>query len=331
MTNAPRPDSADHAVSPTKTRQTRRALHGWINLDKPVGLTSTRAVGRLKHLFAAKKVGHAGTLDPLASGVLPLAFGEATKTVSYMMEAAKEYEFVIRWGIRTRTEDREGEVVERSDRRPEETEIEDALNRFVGDIDQTPPEYSAIKVDGARAYDLARQGQEVTLKARRVTVFDACLTAVRDRDHAAFRLSCGKGFYIRALARDLAAALGTFGHIVELRRTRVGAFSIDGAISLEKLDELSHSADFLQSLLPVEMGLDDIPALRMTGAEAQRLKRGQPVSLTRTHVNQLGGRTRAYVRCGASPVAVGDIRAGRFHPTRVFNIPLKGTMDVDYS
>lgn len=311
-------------------KRKRDPISGWVILDKPLDLTSTQAVGIVRSAFNAKKAGHAGTLDPLATGVLPLALGEATKTVAYMMAATKEYEFTIRWGEATSTDDLEGDITETSDVRPTQTQVEQVLGRFVGEISQRPPVYSAIKVKGQRSYDLARKGKDVKLASRKVIVHNLSLLKMIDSDHAQFHVKCGKGFYIRALARDLALALGTFGHTTLLRRTRVGPFHINDAISLEKLDELRHSADFLRALQPVEKGLDDIPALRLNGTEAQRLKQGQSISLLRNHVNQIGGRDIAYATCGSNPIAVGEIRAGQFHPIRVFNFPVKGTIDVDY-
>lgn len=307
----------------------RRRLDGWLVLDKPYEMTSNQAVGRVKKWLHAKKVGHAGTLDPLATGILPLALGEATKTVAYMMDATKDYEFTIRWGQATATDDAEGDVIATSDTRPTADQITQALSRFVGEIEQTPPKFSAIKVAGARAYDLARKGEDVKLAARRVTIHAAQMIDSPDPDHARFWVTTGKGVYIRSLARDLAAALSTCGHVSALRRTRVGSFDQENAISLEKCEQLSHSADFLKHLLPVATGLDDIPALTITGPEAQRVKQGHAISLTRTHVNQIGGRKRVYAKCGTTPVAVGDVKAGQFHPIRVFNFPVKGFYDVD--
>ncbi|HVY33608.1 MAG TPA: tRNA pseudouridine(55) synthase TruB, partial [Caulobacteraceae bacterium] len=235
-------------------------VSGWICLDKPLELGSTQAVGRVRRLFEAQKAGHAGTLDPLASGILPIALGEATKTVPFMMDAGKTYSFVVKWGETTTTLDREGEVIARSDVRPAPETVAEALKAFVGEIQQIPPAYSAIKVDGQRAYDLARQGETVDLAPRTVTIHEARVVEAIDADHVRIEIDCGKGTYVRALARDLALALGTHGHVSELRRTRVGSFDLSRAICLEKLEELIHKGAGSEALLPVETALDDIPA-----------------------------------------------------------------------
>ena len=225
-------------------------VHGWLALDKPVDVTSTQAVGILKRLYNAQKVGHGGTLDPLASGVLPIAFGEATKTVQWVMDGDKEYVFTIEWGTSTLTQDREGEVVATSDVRPTRAAIEEALKAFIGEIEQVPPKYSAIKVDGARAYDLARDGEEFELKSRPVMVHEASLRDAPDADHAVVHVRTGKGFYVRAMARDLAFALNTEGHVSDLRRTRVGALTEAGAIGLAKLTEMSDKPALMAAFMP---------------------------------------------------------------------------------
>jgi tRNA pseudouridine55 synthase len=257
------------------------AINGWLNVDKPVGLSSAACVNAVRRITGAAKLGHAGTLDPQASGVLPIALGEATKTMPYVTDAAKRYTFDIVWGVRRSTDDIEGEIVETSDSRPERTAIEAMLGRFIGEIEQVPPAYSAIKIDGQRAYAMARAGADVTLTARTVRVDDFRLVAMIDRDRASFAVACGKGTYMRALARDLAAALGTCGHLAALRRTAVGCFTEETAISLAKLTELGHSAAAQPPLLPVETALDDILALALTDTEAERLRSGQPVAILR--------------------------------------------------
>ncbi|MFP5297275.1 MAG: tRNA pseudouridine(55) synthase TruB, partial [Alphaproteobacteria bacterium] len=236
-------------------------VHGWVCLDKPVEMGSTEAVTRVRRLFDAQKAGHAGTLDPLASGVLPIALGEATKTVPFMMEAQKVYRFTIHWGISTDSVDREGEIIARSDVRPGVEQVKAALAGFVGEIDQVPPAFSAIKVDGQRAYDLARDGVEVELKARRVTIHEAAVTAAPDPDHVEITMRTGKGVYVRSLARDLAAALGAEGHVSALRRERVGPFSTENAVTLDSLEEMVHRGAASEGLLPVATALDDIPEL----------------------------------------------------------------------
>ena len=307
-------------------------VHGWLNIDKPADITSTQVVGICKRLFNAQKGGHGGTLDPLADGILPLAFGEATKTVAYAMDAEKEYVFTIRWGISTSSQDAEGEVTATSDVRPTEQAIRAALETFVGEIEQVPPKYSAIKVDGERAYDLARDGEEFELKGRMVEVFETELVEIPDPDHATIRVACGKGFYIRALVRDLAEALGAEGHVSRLRRTRVGPFLEAAAISLEKLEEMNDKGALLASLMPVETVLDDIPVLAIGGEDAFRLRQGREIVLL-PHIVEAWRSERAsflsgdadddrlaLAMHGKQAVALGEVRAGRFQPSRVFQL-----------
>lgn len=312
-------------------RRKGNSVHGWVVLDKPCGLTSTQAVGRVRRIFSARKAGHAGTLDPLATGVLPIALGEATKTVPYLTNTRKSYSFTVKWGEATTTDDGEGAVIATSSVRPDERAVAEALARFVGDISQVPPAFSAVKVDGARAYDLARAGEEVHLEPRTVTVYEARLIEVIDEDRASFEVVCGKGAYVRALARDLARALGTVGHAAGLRRTAVGPFETPHAIPLDKLEELGHSGAASRELKPVETVLDDIPALAVTGLEAQRLRHGQTISLLKGHVEQVREDEVACAMQDSRAVALGEVRAGQFHPTRIFNLPIKGKHDVDYS
>ncbi|MDH3579809.1 MAG: tRNA pseudouridine(55) synthase TruB [Hyphomicrobiales bacterium] len=297
-------------------------VHGWLALDKPCGLTSTAAVGAAKRLFDAAKAGHAGTLDPLASGVLPIAFGEATKTVSYIVDGAKSYRFTVRWGVETDTDDAEGKVIQESDGRPARDEVEAALAAFTGEIMQIPPSYSAIKVEGARAYDLARGGEEFDIAARPVVIDRLEIAEIPDADTCVLEADCGKGTYVRALARDLGRALGCFGHVDALRRTRVGPFNDTGTISLDKLKEIGHSAagreGLLQVLEPVETALDDIPALAVSGDDAARLKRGQAVLLRGRDAPILKG--PVYTTSRGMLVALGEVRHGEIRPKRVFNI-----------
>ena len=310
----------------------RRGLpvHGWLILDKPIGLSSTVAVSRVKRLFEAQKAGHAGTLDPLATGVLAVALGEATKTVPYAMDGEKLYRFTARWGEARDTDDAEGEVVERSDLRPTGAEIVGQIPRFIGDIQQTPPAYSAIKVKGERAYDLAREGEEFTLAPRQISIRAARLVSMPDRDHAVFELSCGKGSYVRAWVRDLALALGTVGHVSELRRLRVGPFSIEAAISLEKLEALGHSPAALEHLRPIATALDGIPALAVTGQDSMRLRSGNPILIRAPHFARLvegtpeaetdfQGLTVLLSTAQGEPVALALVAQGEFRPFRVFN------------
>lgn len=303
-------------------------VNGWIVLDKPVGMTSTAAVARVKRLFDARKAGHAGTLDPLASGLLPIALGEATKTVAFVMDGAKTYSFTVRFGIETDTDDAEGGAVATSDRRATREAVAAAAEKFVGEIMQTPPAFSAVKLAGARAYDLARAGEEVTLAPRPVTIHALRLLAMPAADRAEFEAECGKGAYVRALARDIGRALGCFGHVTALRRTRVGPFAETDMIPLEKLEQLRHSAAASAPdgeiagpecyLRPVATALDDIPALAVSRSDAARLRRGQAVLLRGRDAPLLAG--TIYATFGGSLVALGEVRQGELHPRRVFNL-----------
>jgi tRNA pseudouridine55 synthase len=297
-------------------------------------MTATRATGAVRRIFDAQKAGHAGTLDPLASGVLPIALGEATKTVPYAMEGRKIYRFTAAWGEARATDDREGSVTATSAVRPDADAIRAALPRFAGVIDQRPPAFSAIKVEGERAYDLARAGERVELALRRVVVHSLELLGTPDRDHAEFRAVCGKGVYIRSLVRDLAEALGTVGHVAALRREGVGPFTLAMAISLAKLEEMSHiavpsgasgPADSLPALLlPIETALDDIPALALTGREADRLKQGRPVPVLRSDnrkvVDALAEGATLYAMAEGKPVALLTWDGALAHPLRLFNL-----------
>lgn len=289
-------------------------LDGWLIIDKPPGLTSAHVVAKVKRMTQAAKIGHAGTLDPLATGILPLALGEATKTVSYAMDGAKTYRFTVRWGEGRDSDDSEGAVTATSDIRPDRAAIEAALPRFRGDIMQVPPVYSALKVDGERAYDLARRGEAPVLEARPIRIDRFELGEMPDADHAVFEVDCGKGSYIRALARDLGAVLGCHGHIVALRRTRVGPFREEQAFSLEKLGELWENPPSSDTLLPVETALDDIPALAVTGPQADRLRSGQEIRV----IHRDDGISR--VMNAGTLVALAEIEDGCVRPVRVFNL-----------
>jgi tRNA pseudouridine55 synthase len=292
-------------------------IDGWVVLDKPVGLGSTPAVSRVRRLFGAQKAGHGGTLDPLASGVLPIALGEATKTVPFVMDGRKEYRFTLRFGEARSTEDAEGDVTATSDARPTDDAIRGALGGFLGEIDQVPPAFSALKIDGQRAYDLARAGEAVEMKPRRVRIDGLALLARPDRDHADFVVTCGKGTYIRSLGRDLAVALGTVGHLSALRRTAAGPFREDAAISLPKLEALGHIPALLGALVPVVTALDDIPALALTETQADQLRHGQPVLLTRD-ASPSGALFRAEL--GERLVALVRSDGASIQPVRVFNL-----------
>ena len=310
-------------------RKKGQAISGWINLDKPYDLGSTSAVSRVRRLFDAQKAGHAGTLDPLATGVLPIALGEATKTVPFLVDADKAYRFTIEWGRTTATYDREGETLAESDVRPTPAEVEALLPRFVGEISQVPPAYSAIKVDGERAYDLARAGQTVELEARIVTIHSARLAEAAhgpcDIDHVTLEIECGKGTYVRAIVRDLAEMLGACGHVSDLRRTRVGRFTEADSVALELLEDLGYEARQSEALLPVETALDDIPVLAVTDEDAFRLKQGRPIVLVPRQVEAVKARLKPGSRtvsamAGGIVVALCEMRAGRLEPSRVFNL-----------
>jgi tRNA pseudouridine55 synthase len=306
-------------------RRKGQAVSGWINLDKGYDLGSTTAVTRVRRLFDAQKAGHAGTLDPLATGVLPIALGEATKTVPFLMDADKSYRFTIAWGRTTATLDREGETLATSEVRPDPDAVAALLPRFVGEIDQIPPAYSAIKVDGERAYDLARAGETVELAARKVMIHAARVAEAPDADHVTLEISCGKGTYVRALVRDLAEALSACGHVSELRRTRVGRFHEADGVTLDMLEEMGYEARRSEALLPVETALDDIPVLAVTDEDAFRLKQGRSVVLVPRQVEVVraglkpGSRTVSAM-AGGMMVALCEMRAGRLEPSRVFHL-----------
>ena len=305
------------------------AISGWVNLDKPYDFGSTQAVGRVRRIFNAQKAGHAGTLDPLATGILPIALGEATKTVSFLMDADKAYRFTIEWGRTTASFDREGATTATSDVRPTPEQVAAVLPVFIGDILQVPPAFSAVKVDGERAYDLARAGEAVELKARKVSIYDARVIDVPDADHIEIAVECGKGTYVRAIVRDIAERLGACAHVSALRRTRVGPFDEDSAITLELLEDLGHKARCLEALLPVETALDDIPELAVTTEDAFKLKQGRPIVLVPRQVEALKARLSPGTRTvsameGGSIVALCEMRAGKLEPSRVFHLEKSG-------
>ncbi|MDR3469040.1 MAG: tRNA pseudouridine(55) synthase TruB [Xanthobacteraceae bacterium] len=306
-----------------RPKRDKRDVHGWIVLDKPIGMTSTQAVAVVKRLFQAKRAGHAGTLDPLASGGLPIALGEATKTVPFVMDGRKRYRFTVCWGEERDTDDVEGRVTATSELRPTAEAVEALLPRFRGVIEQVPPQYSAIKIQGERAYDLARDGEVVELKPRPVEIHELNIVEQEDRDHFVFEAECGKGTYVRALARDLGRLLGCYGHISALRRTMVGPFGEDDMIPLAHLEALcdraaSGEASLADALLPVETALDDIPALAVTRADAARLHRGQAVLLRGRDAPNSSG--TVYVTVGGRLLALAEIGNGELIPKRVFNL-----------
>ena len=318
MTDVPASAPPSEARPP---RPKKRDLHGWLILDKPQGMTSTQALAKAKRLFGAKKAGHAGTLDPLATGCLPVAFGEATKTVPFAMDGRKVYRFTVTWGAETDTDDSEGRTTALSPKRPTEEDIKAVLPRFRGNIVQTPPKYSAIKVQGERAYDLARDGEDVELAPREIVVYWLELIELTENT-AVFETETGKGAYVRALARDIGRALGCLGHVSALRRVRVGPFGEEDLISLDELERLGLSptgeGDLANHLLPVETALDDIPALAVSGADAARLRRGQAVLLRGRDAPPLSG--TCYVTAQGALVALAEAEGGEIHPKRVFHL-----------
>jgi tRNA pseudouridine55 synthase len=305
-------------------KREKRDVHGWLVLDKPVGMTSTHAVSVIKRAFHAKRAGHAGTLDPLASGLLPIALGEATKTVPFVMDGRKVYRFTVRWGEQRDTDDAEGRLTATSTERPTAAAIRTLIPRFSGVIEQVPPRFSAVKIDGERAYDLARDGEQVELAPRSVEIHRLELIEVPDPDHAVLAAECGKGTYVRALARDLGRALGCLGHVAALRRTAVGPFSEHVAVRLNSLpamgpDGTSSEGSGLPALLPVEAALADVPSLRVSPADAGRLARGQAVLLRGRNAPILEG--WVWVSAHGALVALAQVEKGELRPRRIFNLP----------
>lgn len=303
-------------------RKKGNAIHGWLVLDKPLGMTSTQAVGFVRRMFNAQKAGHAGTLDPLATGVLPIALGEATKTVPYAVDGEKAYRFTVRWGEETATDDAEGTVTQRSDNRPARHDIEAILPRFIGEIMQVPPAFSAIKVDGERAYDLARGGETVVLEPRPVVIDRLELVDQPDAGTSVFEAECGKGTYVRALARDMGRLLDCFGHVVALRRTRVGPFTEAHAVRVMDIDDAAKAeapdAALATLLAPVESALNDLPELMVSPADAASLVRGQAILIRGRDAPVLSG--PAFATSKGRLIALGELDKGALHPTRVFNL-----------
>ncbi|HEY2883684.1 MAG TPA: tRNA pseudouridine(55) synthase TruB [Rhizomicrobium sp.] len=310
-------------------RKKGQRIHGWVVVDKPAGITSTQVVGIVKRVFDAQKAGHAGTLDPMATGILAVALGEATKTVAYAMDAEKIYRFTACWGEARDSDDAEGAVTSTCSQRPTREEIERVLPDFVGRLEQVPPAYSAIKVQGERAYDLARDGEVPVLEPRSVEVFAATLLGLPDGDHAEFEIRCGKGTYVRAWVRDLALALGTLGHVSALRRTRIGAFCERDAIALETLKGFMHIPAAFEHLRPISTALDGIPALAVTGPDAVRLRSGNPILIRANQFAKIAeGRsdgpdlqelTVFLSTAEGEPVALAEFAQGELRPFRVFN------------
>ncbi|TDE36023.1 tRNA pseudouridine(55) synthase TruB [Antarcticimicrobium sediminis] len=294
-----------------------RDISGWLVVDKPAGLTSTSVVNKVRWALEAKKAGHAGTLDPEATGVLAVALGEATKTVPHITDALKAYSFTVRLGQSTNTDDAEGEVIAESDTRPSDDEIKAALGQFIGDIMQVPPKYSAVKIDGQRAYKLARDGEEFEVEARPLWVEELVMTDRPDPDHVELEMTCGKGGYVRAIARDLGAALGCFGHVVRLRRVWSGPFDAEDGLSLEKIEELARTPALDEYVRPLEEGLADLPQVKCTAEGAAKLRNGNPGTVLPSDV-EYGD--ECWASFDGRAVAIGRYKAGQLHPSRVFNL-----------
>jgi len=302
-------------------RKKGNPINGWIILDKPVGMTSTQAVGKVRWLFQAQKAGHAGTLDPLATGILPIALGEATKTVPYAVDGQKSYRFTVRWGAETDTDDAEGQVVKRSDVSPPRDAIEALLPSFIGEVMQTPPAFSAIKIDGQRAYDLARQGETVQLEARPVQIDRLELVDMPDPLTSVFEAECGRGTYVRAIARDMGRTLGCFGHVIALRRTRVGPFREAQAVTMSELEDAANLEDggieIKTMLRPVESALAELLEVTVSQSDAARLARGQTVLLRGRDAPVMSG--EAFALSKGTLIALCEIERGELRPLRVFN------------
>lgn len=304
-------------------------LHGWINLDKPPEMTSTQALGRVKHILGVKKAGHAGTLDPLATGCLPLALGEATKTIQYAQDHLKTYHFEVTWGTATTTDDLQGEIKNKSDKRPDKDHITDTLASYTGPIHQTPPQFSAIKIKGKRAYDMARKGEVAAIKPRQVFIKSLELLTWQ-KNKATFQAICGKGVYIRSLARDMGEDLGCYGHISSLRRTQVGPFDEKNMITLDNLEKIVHSGDLHSAVYPAETMLDDIPAIEFSAQEAARMKNGQRLGFyNNPDVKRLENAgidvtsksiSKAYATLNGTIFALLEVERCKIKPERILNI-----------
>ena len=292
-----------------------RAVSGWLVVDKPAGVTSTAVVNKVKWALSAQKAGHAGTLDPDATGVLAVALVEATKTIPFITDALKCYRFRVRFGAATDTDDTSGAVIASSDRRPTDAQIEAALTQFRGQIEQVPPQYSAVKVEGERAYDLAREGEALDLAARPLWVERLALLGRPDPDHVDLEMICGKGGYVRSIARDLGATLGCLGHVQWLRREWSGPFRAEDGLSLEVIDAEAKTEALDARLLPLELGLQDLPELPATPEGAVRLRNGNPGQV----IGHADWGTEAWASLDGRAVAVGHYRGGELHPSRVFN------------
>jgi tRNA pseudouridine55 synthase len=293
-----------------------RAVSGWLVVDKPTGITSTAVVNKVKWALGAQKAGHAGTLDPAATGVLAVALGEATKTVPHVTDALKCYRFMVRWGAATTTDDAEGSVVETSAARPDEDDIRAALGAYRGDIQQVPPQFSAVKVEGERAYDLAREGERLDLAARALWVESLDLLEQPDADHALFEMVCGKGGYVRSIARDLGRDLGCLGHVLWLRREWSGPFEASDGVSMEEIERLAHQPELDAHLKPLEWALEDLPRVEATPEGAARIRNGNPGMVIASGIDW---GTEVWAAHQGRAIAIGRYQGGELHPSRVFN------------
>lgn len=300
-------------------------IHGWVIIDKPLGMSSARVVTCIKRLFDVKKAGHGGTLDPLATGILPIALGEATKTLSYILDGKKAYRFEVKWGEARSTDDQEGDITATSDKRPTEQEIQETLPHFRECIEQIPPAYSALKVNGKRAYALAREGREVELKPRQVTI-DSLTLMTMTPDSAVFEVYCSKGTYVRSLARDLALSMGTYGHVIALRRIVAGPFHEKNAILLDSLLKIGHKTELMKYVLPLQEALADILALEIQDNDAVKLRQGQTILTSYQEKKDV-----VLIVCQGVPQALAKVGEGKITSLRVFNIEIKdrSRRDVD--
>jgi len=296
-------------------RKNGRNISGWLVVDKPAGLTSSAVVNKVRWAFNANKAGHAGTLDPTATGILAIALGEATKTIPFVTDAMKSYQFTVRLGQSTNTDDSEGDILDESTYRPSDDEIVSHLSSFIGDIQQVPPQFSAVKIDGQRAYKRARDGEDLTLAARPLFVEDLRFIARDDVDHVTLELTCGKGGYVRSIARDIGAAIGCYGHVKILRRVWSGPFDLDASVTMETIKNLACTDALDDLLMPLEIGLSDLPQLTCSLESAARLRNGNPAMVISSDA-EFGD--QAWASCQGKAVAVGVYKAGELHPGRVF-------------
>lgn len=307
----------ENAFQALKTKMKNKKgneINGWLNIYKPAGITSNQALGKIKRILHPKKIGHAGTLDPAAFGILPIALGEATKTIQFMQDRNKTYRFEVTWGQERNTDDIEGEVTQTSSSRPSEKEILNILPKFIGEIEQVPPKFSAIKIDGERAYNLSRAGEEVEIKSRKVQVYELKPLEI-SQNSAKFEMNCGKGTYVRSIGRDMGRILGCFGYISELERTRVGNFTKESSILLDKLEDIVLSSEPDLYVLPVVTVLDDIPVLALTDSEIKRVRNGQSVILP----PDIDGEIILALE-GNMPLGILRKKGFELHPSRLFNL-----------